>query len=112
MFCENCGAELQDSNQIFCASCGTPPRKIEGDVHINEILDSDKILLFVDHKRYRIWMWYGKNTSTRSKFIAAKQTSSIRDRFGINFKTVVVDEGNEPSEFWSHINGKLKFSCQ
>jgi len=105
MFCESCGAGLQDPNQKFCPNCGTPLRKIERDVHINEKLDSDKILLFVDPKRYRIWMWHGRNTSTRSKFIAAKQAPSIRDRYGTDFKIVAVDEGNEPSGFWSLING-------
>ena len=59
---------------------------MEGDVHTSEKLDSDKILLFVEPKRYRIWMWHGKNTSTRSKFIAAKQAPSIRDKFGTDFK--------------------------
>ena len=59
---------------------------MEGDVHTSEKLDSDKILLFVEPKRYRIWMWHGKNTSTRSKFIAAKQAPSIRDNFGTDFK--------------------------
>ena len=83
MFCESCGAVLQDPSQKFCPSCGTPLRKIEEDVHINEKLDSNKILLFVEHKRYRIWMWHGKNTSTRSKFIAAKQAPSIRDKYGM-----------------------------
>ncbi len=90
MICENCGAELGDSDQSFCPNCGK--------------MDSNKILLFVDPKRYRIWMWHGKNASTRSKFIAAKQAPSIRDKYGPDFKIVAVDEGNEPSGFWSLIN--------
>lgn len=105
MFCESCGAVLQNPNQKFCPNCGTPLRKIEEDVGINEELNSDKILLFVDPKRYRIWMWHGKNTSIHSKFLAAQQAPRIIDKFGPDFKISPIKEGSEPSEFWSLIDG-------
>ncbi|MFX1307788.1 MAG: zinc-ribbon domain-containing protein [Promethearchaeota archaeon] len=68
MFCENCGADLQDPNQLYCPNCGIPLnikvfkysdlRKTfeEGKMikHLYEILDSDYTLLFVDSKRFRI----------------------------------------------------------
>ncbi|UCC19462.1 MAG: hypothetical protein JSV62_15395 [Promethearchaeota archaeon] len=69
------------------------------DVEINELLDPDFVLLFVDPKRYRVWIWHGSNTTTRMKFIAAKLAPSIRDRHGIGFKISAVDEGNETLGF-------------
>jgi hypothetical protein len=73
--------------------------ELEGDVHIKELLDPEFILLFVDPKRYRVWIWHGSNTSVRSKFIAAKLAPNIRDRYGIGFKITAVDEGNETKGF-------------
>ncbi|MFX1326099.1 MAG: hypothetical protein ACFE8N_14210, partial [Promethearchaeota archaeon] len=46
--------------------------EIEGDINVVDLLDPDFILLFIDPKRYRVWIWHGSNTTTRMKFIAAK----------------------------------------
>lgn len=113
MFCENCGAEIQDPNQSFCLSCGVPLRvKIfefsertnefkEGKfkTHLYETLESNCIKLFIDSKHDRVWVWYGSNTTTRMKFIAAKLIPTLRDHYGMGFKIVAIDEGSEPSEF-------------
>lgn len=64
-----------------------------------ELLDSDVILLFVDPKYNWIWVWQGRNTTTRMKFISARIASSIRDRYGVDFKLSSVDEGKEPVGF-------------
>jgi len=69
--------------------------EIEETFPLHELLDSEFILLFVDPKRYRVWIWHGVETTTRMKFIAAKLAPSIRDRFGIAFRIAAVDEGNE-----------------
>jgi hypothetical protein len=73
--------------------------EIEGDINVVDLLDPDFILLFVDPKLYRVWIWHGSNTTTRMKFIAAKLAPSIRDRYGIGFKISAVDEANETSGF-------------
>jgi hypothetical protein len=69
--------------------------EIEEDFPLHELLDSEFILLFVDPKRYRVWVWHGAETTTRMKFIAAKLAPNIRDKFGIAFRITAVDEGNE-----------------
>jgi hypothetical protein len=69
--------------------------EITGDIKLHELLDSNFVLLFVDPKRFRVWIWHGSNTTTRQKFIAAKIAPTIRDRYGIGFKITAVDEGNE-----------------
>lgn len=73
--------------------------EIEEDFPLHELLDSEFILLFVDPKRYRVWIWHGAETTTRMKFIAAKLAPSIRDRYGIAFRISAVDEGNEILDF-------------
>ncbi|TFG06088.1 MAG: hypothetical protein EU539_08590 [Promethearchaeota archaeon] len=72
---------------------------LEEEVQLNELLDSDFILLFVDPDRYRVWIWQGSNTTTRMKFISAKTAPQIRDRYGIAYKISSVDEGNETTAF-------------
>ncbi len=72
---------------------------LEGDIPLHELLDSDFILLFVDPKRYRVWIWQGINTTIRMKFISARIAGNIRDRFGIGFKLSSVDEGDEVAGF-------------
>jgi len=64
-----------------------------------KLLDSNSIMLFFDPNRYQIWIWHGKNTSVRSKFLAAKLAPSIRDKFGKGIKLLAIDEGNETREF-------------
>jgi hypothetical protein len=73
--------------------------EITGDIELQELLDSNFVLLFVDPKHFRVWIWHGGNTTTRQKFIAAKLAPSIRDRYGIGFKITAVDEGNEMQGF-------------
>ena len=69
--------------------------EVAEDISLYELLDSEFILLFVDPKRYRVWIWQGINTTTRMKFISARIAGSIRDRYGIAFKITSVDDGDE-----------------
>lgn len=46
-----------------------------------------------------MWIWHGRNTTTKMKFIAAKLAPTIRDRYGIGFKIAAIDEGNETLGF-------------
>ncbi|MHA1986073.1 MAG: hypothetical protein ACW98D_05475 [Promethearchaeota archaeon] len=64
-----------------------------------EILDADKILLFVDMPGKKVWMWEGKNTSTRMKFISAQEAPKIRDKHDMTFTVSSVDDGDETAAF-------------
>jgi hypothetical protein len=64
-----------------------------------ELLDSEKILLFVDIHDKKVWMWEGKNTSTRTKFISAQEALKIRDKHDITFTISSVDDGDELAAF-------------
>ena len=72
---------------------------LEPNVQLKDLLDDDFILLFVDPEHYRVWLWHGYNTTTRTKFIAAKIVPSIRDKNGIEFKITAIDQDNEPHAF-------------
>ncbi|MFW9894716.1 MAG: hypothetical protein ACFFD7_02820 [Candidatus Thorarchaeota archaeon] len=64
-----------------------------------ELLDSDKILLFVDIHDKKVWIWEGKNTSTRMKFISAQEAPKIRDIHDLTFTISSVDDGDETVAF-------------
>ena len=72
---------------------------MDPDLKLEDLLDDDFILLFVDPQHYRVWTWQGYNTTTRMKFIAAKTAPSIRDKHGIAFKLTTVDQDQESHGF-------------
>ncbi|MFX0179747.1 MAG: hypothetical protein ACFE78_06120 [Candidatus Hodarchaeota archaeon] len=72
---------------------------IDPGIELKDLLDDDFILLFIDPKHYRVWLWHGYNTTTRMKFIAAKMAAPIRDKHGIAFKITTVDQDNETIAF-------------
>jgi hypothetical protein len=73
--------------------------EIKENTPLFEILDSDKILLFVDIHNKKVWMWEGKNTSTRMKFISAQEAPNIRDKHDLAFTLSTVDDGDETAAF-------------
>ncbi len=73
--------------------------ELDEDVALHELLDSDFILLFVDPKRYRVWIWQGNNVTTRMKFISARIAPRIKDQYGIGLRILSVDEGIETAGF-------------
>ena len=72
---------------------------LKDNVPLFEVLDSNKILLFVDMNNNKVWIWEGKNTSTRMKFISAQSASHIRDKHDLTFTISAVDEREETAAF-------------
>ncbi len=84
--------EIDEENEDF--------REIKNeDDPIHTKFDKFSIFIIVDPRNKEIWMWIGENASIRKKFIATQNAPNIRDKYGIDFKIVTVDEGNEPLEF-------------
>lgn len=71
----------------------------EENVPLFELLDSNKILLFVDKHESKVWIWEGANTNTRMKFISAQTATNIRDKHDISFTITSVDDGEETAAF-------------
>lgn len=84
--------ELDEENEVF--------KEIEDDdAPLGNIFDSSSIIVVVDPLLKVIWVWEGKEASIRKKFITTQKVPSIRDKYGIDFKTKTIDEGDEPLEF-------------
>ena len=81
--------ELEDFEQI----------EVKENVPLFELLDSNEILLFVDMHDGKVWIWEGKNTSTRMKFISAQAAPHIRDKYDLTFTISSVDENDETIAF-------------
>ena len=73
--------------------------EIKENVPLFELLDSDKILLFVDGNNKKLWVWEGQNTSTRMKFISAQVAPKTRDKHDVTFTITSVDEADETAAF-------------
>ena len=72
---------------------------IDPDLKLQDLLDDDFILLFVDPQHFKVWLWHGYNTTTRMKFIAAKMAPTIKDKHGFGFRITAVDQDNETQGF-------------
>ena len=81
--------ELEDFEQI----------EVKENVPLFELLDSDKILLFVDMHNSKVWLWEGANTKTRMKFISTQAAPHIRDKYDISFTITSVDDKDETVAF-------------
>ena len=68
-------------------------------VPLFELLDSDKIILFVDSHNAKVWIWQGKNTSTKMKFISSQTAHYIRDKHDVTYTLSSVDEREETAAF-------------
>jgi len=73
--------------------------KIEENIPLFELLDSNKILLFIDVHNQKVWEWQGRNTSTRMKFISTQLVANIRDKHDISYTITTVDDGDETVAF-------------
>ena len=71
------------------------------DVKLKDLLVDDSILLFVDPQHFKCWLWHGYNTTTRMKFMLAKNAPAILDKLGIAYKITSLDQGYEPQGFFS-----------
>ncbi|MFX1380137.1 MAG: hypothetical protein ACFFA4_13705 [Promethearchaeota archaeon] len=64
-----------------------------------ELLDSNKIILFIDKHSRKVWIWEGKNTNPRMKFISARVAPNVRDKHDISYTITSVDDGEETAAF-------------
>ena len=72
---------------------------IENSITLYSILDTEKILFIVDSINAKVWIWEGKNTSTKMKFISTQLAQEIRDKYGLTYTLASIDEDSEPELF-------------
>ncbi|MHA1596555.1 MAG: hypothetical protein ACTSWV_02860 [Candidatus Asgardarchaeia archaeon] len=73
----------------------------------NELKD-DRVLLVVDESSNRIYIWKGKNSLTRKRFIGARQAQKLRMSYGMNYRVVSIEENDEPIEFLALFDRSVK----
>lgn len=59
-------------------------------VKSKDLLDNDRIFLFIDPKQFKEWLWVGCNTTPRAKSIADKMALPIREQYGTNLPKGVI----------------------
>ncbi len=63
------------------------------------VLESTKAYCIVDERSQSIFLWKGKKTGVREKFVGAQVASRLRGQYGPQFKVRPLDEGEEPQTF-------------
>ena len=71
----------------------------KGDFPLYKFLNHYRILLFVDPEHSRIYIWEGKEVTTRMKFLSAQLAPKMRDKYGIDYSITTVDDGDETLDF-------------
>ena len=71
----------------------------DNEAPLYELLGSEYILLFIDPKRKRVWVWYGIDTTIYMRVSAIKNAERIRDQHAFAFKVSGINEGFEPLGF-------------
>ncbi len=74
---------------------------------IKDLLNSEMVVLLVDHPKKLIYIWKGENARVRRKFIAARKSQDLRGSLGLTFKVDSIDQGGEPPEFLNLIGGTV-----
>lgn len=73
--------------------------ELDPELELQEILKSNLILYFVQASIYKSFIWIGKETSNRMKFIGAKKATVVRDSIGPAIKISTIEEDDEPIPF-------------
>jgi len=73
---------------------------------LKDLLSSDECYIIVSYEHRKVYLWKGKNSNVRSKFIGAKKSQDLRMKLGIDFVVVPLNEGEEDSDFLKLI-GKI-----
>ncbi len=64
-----------------------------------DVLSGDRVVIVVVEKQRKIYLWKGKQSSVKKKFVGARKASDLRAEWGLSFKVVPMDEGEEDGDF-------------
>ncbi|MBS7288352.1 MAG: hypothetical protein KIH01_06300, partial [Candidatus Freyarchaeota archaeon] len=73
-----------------------------------DVLSSDKVVIVVAERQRKIYLWKGKKSSVKKKFVGARKASDLRAEWGLTFKVVALDEGEEDGDFLSLLGAKVE----
>ena len=72
---------------------------IAKNVKLEALLYHDLILFFIDLDNKQAYIWEGKKTKPRQRFLSAQLAPKIRDQYAIDSSITAVDDGNETIAF-------------
>lgn len=70
------------------------------------VLSSDKVLIVIAENNKKIYLWKGKNSPVRKKFVGAQKANAIRTEYGFAYKVIAMDETDEAADFLALIGMK------
>jgi hypothetical protein len=86
---------------------------VKGDGEIDNIdqldksvLSSDRVLIVIAENNKKIYLWKGKNSPVRKKFVGARKAAALRTEYGFGYKVVAMDESDEEADFLALIGMK------
>jgi len=68
-------------------------------------LDTDDVFI-LEHKTENLWVWVGEGASPFEREVAMKVAKELSPDMTVD----IIEEGNEPEEFWSALGGKGDYS--
>ncbi|MFW9834378.1 MAG: hypothetical protein ACFFEK_10310 [Candidatus Thorarchaeota archaeon] len=81
-------------------------RMIESKSEIVEV-DTNKVLVFVDHENKTVFLWRGKNAEILTKLMGTRVAAKLSHTYS-EYRVRPISEGNEPAAFKHLIGQKLK----
>jgi hypothetical protein len=67
-------------------------------------LESENVYCIIDDASRSIFIWKGRRSGVRRKFIGAQTANRMRSEYGTIFKVHSLDEGEEPAVFFSALS--------
>jgi hypothetical protein len=67
-------------------------------------LESENVYCIIDDASKSIFIWKGRRSGVRKKFIGAQTANRMRSEYGTTFKVHSLDEGEEPAVFFIAIS--------
>jgi hypothetical protein len=67
-------------------------------------LESENVYCIIDDASKSIFIWKGRRSGVRKKFIGAQTANRMRSEHGTTFRVHSLDEGEEPAVFFTAIS--------
>ncbi|MFX1263473.1 MAG: hypothetical protein ACFFAZ_15435 [Promethearchaeota archaeon] len=67
-------------------------------------LESENVYCIIDDTSKSIFIWKGRRSGVRKKFIGAQTANRMRSEYGTTFKVHSLDEGEEPAVFFTALS--------
>jgi len=70
----------------------------------SRLLKKDSVYVLLDNTLKKIFLWIGLSADVRSRFIASTAAQRLRERKGLTYRVITIDQGGETKEFLKAIS--------